>query len=117
MTAANRGAVQRSVAKPNAQGLASTHRNTRAACGPVSLGGRPRPGRVASPASPRRPRRRQRLSHRHTDRSLTSSTSATCPGVSPPSVTISTAKRRTCSADSAFLGGNMETMVAHARFY
>jgi hypothetical protein len=117
ITAATRGAVQRSVAKPKSHGLASrTQRSTRAACRPVSFGGLPRPGRVARPASPERPRRRQRLSHRQTDRSLTSSRPATSSGGSPPS-TIDTATRRSSSADIAFRGSNMASIIAHRRFY
>jgi len=116
ITAVTRGAVQRSVAKLKSQGLRRIHRSTAAACRPVNFGGRPDPQRVASPSSPRRPRRRQRLSQRHTDRSLTSSTSATSSGGSP-SFTIDTAKRRSCSANSAFRGGSMKSMLAHRGFY
>jgi hypothetical protein len=116
ITAATRGAVQRSVAKPKSHGLARIHRSTWLAWHPLSFGGRPRPGHVARPASPNRPRPRQRLSQRHTDRSLTSSRSATSSGASP-SFTINTAKRRSCSADNAFRGRSMGSIVAHVRFY
>ena len=52
MTDAIRGAVHRSVAKPNWHGLWSTHDTTCRTCPGVSLGGRPRPSLGANPASP-----------------------------------------------------------------
>jgi hypothetical protein len=116
MTKATRGAVQRSVMKPNSVAELSSHRSTVAACRLSNLRGRPRPGRIASPLSLRHPRLLQRLSHRQTERSLTSNSSATRSGGSPYS-TNRTAKRRTCSADNAFHGINMYAIFTHFHFY
>jgi hypothetical protein len=102
------------LANPKSQALRRTQDRTRAASAAVSFGGRPRPGRGASPASPPA---RHALSHRHTERSLTSRRSAASPGVSPPRSTMETAAWRTYSNDRAVLGTFMWPIVRHAQFY
>jgi hypothetical protein len=103
--------------KPKSHGLPYLiQESTARAWRPESFDGRPGPGRCANPASPSRPRVRQRLTHRQTERSLTSKRSATSAGCSP-SNTMDTAKRRNCSAVDAFLGGNMFTILAHMSIY
>jgi hypothetical protein len=116
ITAATRGAVHRSVAKPNSSGLSSIQRSTCEASRVESFAGLPRPGRVAKADSLKRPRLRHRLIHRQTDRSLTSKSSATSSSGSP-SKTNDTAKRRRCSADNAFRGNSMKDIIARLQFY
>lgn len=107
ITAATRGAVQRSVRKPKSQGLCRTQPSTSRACPPPSFGGRPDRGAGSSAASPLSAQAR---THRSTDRRVTRRDSPTSPGDSPSS-TRPTANRRTSGNDSAFHGDTMQRMM------
>jgi hypothetical protein len=104
---ATRGAVHRSVAKPNSVGLRSIHPSTRPAWAAVSLGGRPGRGRLASAASPPD---FQAATQRCTDRTLTPSTDAISVGESPCSHKP-IAHNRACSNCAAVLGVLMEDII------
>jgi len=79
-----------------------------------SVGGGAGPGRAASPASPAS---RHRANQRQTERSLTSSAAATSSGICASSITMDTARFRSCSNDQAVRGKSMGPMIAAVQFY
>jgi hypothetical protein len=108
-SSATRGAVHRSVAKPNSVGLRSIQPSTRSTCRAVSFGGRPGRGLAASAAAPPAAKAAAR---RCTDRTLTPTAGAISTGVSPSQAKL-IAHARACSSWLAVHGVVMGAIIVN----